>query len=68
MLTIEIHDRNLIDKVTELLKERFDGDLERMLAELLRHYSDRLARLEYSGRLRWPVDGLDYQQRVREDW
>ena len=52
MLTLEIHDRTLIDRVTDLLQNRFGGDPERMLAELLRLYGERLSRLEYSGRLR----------------
>jgi len=68
MLTLELHDRALVDKVIDLLQKRFDGDPERMMAELLRLYGERLSRLEYSGRLRWPQDGLDYQREVRGEW
>lgn len=68
MLTLEIHDRALIDKVTDLLQKRFGGDPDRMLAELLRLYNDRLTRLDYSGRIRWPVDALDYQREARSEW
>ena len=68
MLTLEIHDRTLIDRLTDLLQNRFGGDPERMLAELLRLYGERLSRLEYSGRLRWPTDALQYQQQARDDW
>lgn len=68
MLTIEIHDRALIEKVTEVLQKHFAGDPDQMLAELLRLYNDRLARLDYSGRVHWPTDGLDYQQQVRHEW
>jgi hypothetical protein len=68
MLTLEIHDRNLIEKLTDLLQKRFNGDPERMLAELLRLYNDRLTRLDYSGRIHWPTDALDYQREVRSEW
>jgi hypothetical protein len=68
MLTLEIHDRTLIDRLTDLLQNRFGGDPERMLAELLRLYGERLSRLEYSGRLSWPTDALHYQQQARDDW
>jgi hypothetical protein len=68
MLTLEIHDRAVIDKVTELLQKRFGGDPDRMLAELLRLYTDRLIRLDYSGRVQWPTDALDYQREVRSEW
>jgi hypothetical protein len=68
MLTLEIHDRALIDKVADLLQKRFGGDSDRMMAELLRLYADRLARLDYSGRVHWPKDGLDYQHEARSEW
>ena len=68
MLTLEIHDRTLIDKITDLLQKRFGGDPDRMLAELLRLYNDRLPRLDYSGRIQWPTDGLDYQREARSEW
>ncbi len=68
MLTLEIHDNDLVAQVTELLNRRFGGDAERMVAELLRLYSERLSRLDYSGRVHWPVDGLSYQQRARDEW
>jgi hypothetical protein len=68
MLTLEIHDRTLIDRVTDLLQNRFGGNAERMLAELLHLYGERLSRLDYSGRLRWPTDGLQYQQQARDEW
>lgn len=68
MLTLEIHDRALVEKLTALLQKRFGGDTERMMAELLRLYDDRLARLDYSGRVQWPVDGLEYQRQARDEW
>lgn len=68
MLILEIHDRALIDQLTELLQKRFGGDHDRMLGELLRLYNERLARLEYSGRIHWPTDGLDYQYEARSEW
>lgn len=68
MLTLEIHDRALINRVTDLLQNRFGGDPERMLAELLHLYGERLSRLDYSGRVHWPIDGLTYQQQARDEW
>ncbi len=68
MLTLEIHDRALIEKLTELLQNRFGGDSERMVAELVRLYDDRLSRLDYSGRVQWPSDALQYQREVRSEW
>ena len=68
MLTLEIHDRTLSDKLTELLQERFGGDADRMLSELVRVYDERVARLDYSGRLHWPTDALDYQRELRREW
>ena len=68
VLTLEIHDRTLAEKLIDLLQNRFDGDPERMMAELVRFYSDRLERLEYSGRVQWPVDGLTYQRQIRNEW
>lgn len=68
MLTLEIHDGTLIERLTELLQSRFNGDPERMLMELLRLYYDRLSRLDYSGSLHWPVDGLEFQQQARNEW
>lgn len=68
MLTLEIHDRSVIEKFTDLLQKRFGGDADRMLAELLRLYDDRLSRLEYSGRVQWPSDALDYQREARREW
>lgn len=68
MLTLEIHDRALIEKLTELLQKRFGGDSKRMVAELVRLYNDRLSRLDYSGRIKWPSDALDYQREIRGEW
>lgn len=68
MLTLEIHDRALIEKLTELLQKQFGGDSERMVAELVRLYNDRLSRLDYSGRIKWPSDALDYQREIRGEW
>ena len=65
-MLIEIHDHALVERLTELLQKRFDGDPDRMLAELLRLYSDRLSRLDYSGRIQWPGDALEYQHEVRD--
>ena len=68
MLTLEIHDRTVIEKFTDLLQKRFGGDADRMLAELLRLYDHRLTRLEYSGRIQWPSDALDYHREARREW
>lgn len=68
MLTLEIHDRALIERLTELLQKRFGGDTERMVAELLRLYNERLSRLEYSGQVQWPDDALGYQREARSEW
>ena len=68
MLTLEIHDNRLGKQITKLLEQRFANDPERMMAELLRLYEARLARLSYSGRVSWPQDGLAYQQEVRREW
>lgn len=68
MLTLEVHDRTLSDRLTELLQKRFGGDADRMLSELVRLYDERMARLEYSGRLQWPTDALDYQRELRREW
>lgn len=68
MLTLEIHDRTLVQQVTELLQGRFEGDVDRMVAELLRLYGERLERMNFSGALQWPEDGLNYQRRVRNEW
>ena len=68
MLTLEIYDNSLAERITELLQKRFDDDPERMLQELIRLYTIQQNRLRYSGTLEWAQDGLSYQKEIRRDW
>lgn len=68
MLTLQIHDQALAEQLTDLLNQRFDGNLEKMLEELIRLYTAQLNRLQYSGILTWEKDGLTYQKEIRSEW
>ena len=68
MLTLQIHDQALEKQLTELLNQRFDGNLEKMLEELIRLYTAQLSRLKYSGILTWEKDGLAFQKEIRSEW
>jgi hypothetical protein len=58
MLTLQIQDRTLEKQLRELLQQKFNGNSERMLQELVRTYTAQLNRLKYSGILKmgkgWP--------------
>jgi len=66
MLTLQIHDDALEKQVNDLLQQRFDGNPEKMLLELIRSYRVQLNRLQYSGILKWEQDGLAFQKEIRE--
>lgn len=68
MLTLQIQDRALEKQLTELLQQKFDGNSEKMLQELLRTYTAQLNRLKYSGILKWKKDGLTFQKEIRSEW
>ena len=68
MLTIQIQDDALEKELSDLLEQKFGGDTERMLQELIRFYSAQNNRLKYSGILQWEKDGLEYQKEVRSEW
>jgi hypothetical protein len=61
MLTLQIQDRTLEKQLTELLQQKFNGNSEKMLQELVRTYTAQLNRLKYSGILKWEKDGLTFQ-------
>lgn len=68
MLTLQIQDRTLEKQLTELLQQKFDGNSEKMLQELVRTYTAQLNRLKYSGILKWEKDGLIFQKEIRSEW
>jgi hypothetical protein len=68
MLTLEIHDKSLAQRITELLQKQFDHNPERMLQELIQLYTVQQDRLQYSGTIEWAQDGLAYQKEIRRDW
>lgn len=68
MLTLQIHDQTLQKQLTDLLNEKFDGDPEKMLSELIHLYRSQLNRLQYSGILKWEKDGLAFQKEIRSEW
>ena len=68
MLTLQIDDRALEKQFTELLQQKFNGDAEKMLEELIRIYTAQLNRLKYSGILKWNKDGLTFQKEIRSEW
>ncbi|MCB0174218.1 MAG: hypothetical protein KDJ97_27140 [Anaerolineae bacterium] len=68
MLTLQIQDRTLEKQLTELLQQKFNGNSEKMLQELVRTYTAQLNRLKYSGILTWDKDGLTFQKEIRSEW
>ena len=68
MLTLQIQDRTLEKQLTELLQQKFNGNSEKMLQELVRTYTAQLNRLRYSGILKWEKDGLTFQKEIRSEW
>jgi hypothetical protein len=68
MLTLQIQDRTLEKQLTELLQQKFNGNSEKMLQELVRTYTAQLNRLKYSGILKWEKDGLAFQKEIRSEW
>ncbi|MFP4395134.1 MAG: hypothetical protein ACLFTI_07700 [Anaerolineales bacterium] len=68
MLTVEINDRSLEQQITELLNQHFNGNVEKMLQELVHIYTTQHNRLKYSGILKWEEEGLAYQKALRNEW
>lgn len=68
MITLQIRNQALEKQLTDLMNDRFNGDLEKMLQELIRLYTPQLNRLKYSGILTWEKDGLAFQKEVRSEW
>ncbi len=68
MLTLHIQDHTLEKQLTELLQQKFNGNSEKMLQELVRTYLAQLNRLKYSGILKWEKDGLTFQKEIRSEW
>ena len=68
MLTLQIQDRALEKQVAELLQQKFNGNSDKMLQELVKTYTAQLNRLKYSGILNWEKDGLAFQKEVRSEW
>lgn len=68
MLVIKVSDATLERELHTLLQFQFDGDVERMLQQLVEAYTAKKHRLQYSGVLKWPVDALAYQKDMRHDW
>lgn len=65
MLTIQVEDDELIRRINKLLTERFDGNMDAMLREMIRLYAAQMNREKYSGILKWEKDGLAYQKEIR---
>ncbi len=68
MLTLQIQDRTLEKQLTELLQQKFHGNSDKMLQELVKSYTAQLNRLKYSGILKWEKDGLTFQKEIRSEW
>ena len=68
MLTLQVQDRTLEKQLTELLQQKFNGNAEKMLQELVKTYTAQLNRLKYSGILKWDKDGLTFQKEIRSEW
>ena len=68
MLTLQIQDRALEKQLTELLQQKFNGNSDKMLQELIKTYTAQLNRLKYSGILKWENDGLTFQKEIRSEW
>jgi len=68
MLTLHIKDQLLEKQLTELLQQKFKGNSDEMLQELVKTYTAQLNRLKYSGILKWEKDGLTFQKEIRKEW
>ncbi|MCG8347487.1 MAG: hypothetical protein MI924_06865 [Chloroflexales bacterium] len=68
MLTLQIQDQALEKKLNDLLQQKFDGNVEKMLQEFITLYTSQLNRLNYSGILKWEKDGLTFQKEIRSEW
>jgi hypothetical protein len=68
MLVIEIQDAVLEKELDDLLRQQFHGDTKQMMTQLFEAYLVQRRRLQYSGILRWPTDGLNYQRDLRNEW
>jgi hypothetical protein len=68
MLILQIQDLTLEKQLNELLQQKFDGNSEKMLQELVRTYTAQRNRSKYSGILKWEQDGLTFQKEIRREW
>lgn len=68
MLTLEIQNQTLADKINRLLTQQFENNSDKMLQELVENYVRQQNRLAYSGILTWQKDGLEYQKEIRHEW
>ena len=68
MLTLQIQDRTLEQQLTELLQQKFNGNSEKMLQELVKTYTAQLNRLKYHGILKWEKDGVTFPKEIRSEW
>lgn len=68
MLTLEIHNQRLAQKVSKLLAQEFENDSDKMLEKLISAYSLQQKRVQYSGILTWEGDALEYQKAIRNEW
>ena len=68
MLTLQIENRALEKDLNAILQEKFNGNAEEMLQELIKLYTLQLNRLRYSGILKWKQDGLIFQKAIRSEW
>lgn len=67
MLTLQIQDHTLEQQLTELLRQRFNGNSDQMLQELIKTYMAQMNRRQYSGILKWDQDGLTFQKEIRSE-
>ena len=68
MITLNVQDRALEKKLTDLLQQKFDGNSDMMIQELVKTYTAQLNRAKYSGILKWGKDGLAFQKEIRSEW
>ena len=68
MLTLQIQDHALEKELKDLLQQKFNGNAEKMLQELINLYTSQLNRLKYSGILKWEKDGFTFQKEIRSEW
>jgi hypothetical protein len=68
MLTLHIKDHTLEKQLSELLQQKFNGNSDEMLQELVKTYTAQLNRLKYNGILKWEKDGLAFQKEIRNEW